>query len=144
MLSLPVQRRIDRACFPGWPAPHDREIFLLEPVLLHEQPKFSGRGRSFGHEHKPARFPVETVDDGDLAAVGYFEGEQLAQFIPQGGLAIRPGRMDEEERRLVYDDVVLCLVNNREIPANSDQFLHVRALMKMGRGRMSTTRGSIR
>src|SRR5437868_11171839 len=63
MRALSRERRIDGSRFPIGPAPDDGEIFLRDPLLLHEQTKAS-RGRSiFRHENQSARFAIEPVND---------------------------------------------------------------------------------
>src|SRR6266853_6107837 len=65
MFALPIHRRVDNFCFPFRPTQNDRQIFLEQTMLLHEQSE-SPRGRgSFCTRTSPLvsrsnRFTIET------------------------------------------------------------------------------------
>lgn len=75
MRTLPRERRLERNRFPFRPAPNDGEIFLRDPLFLHEQTETTRGCRIFGNEDEPAGFAIEPVDDGNLAAVGDLKRE---------------------------------------------------------------------
>jgi len=88
----------------GGPAPDDGGILLGDAAALHKHGKVAGGGAVFCNEDEAAGLAVEAIDDGDLAAVGEFEGEEIAQEMPHGeGIGGLAG-MDLEERGLVEDD----------------------------------------
>src|SRR5438045_1222360 len=115
MLALSIQRSIDNCCFPFRPAPNNREIFVVQTMLLHEQSEPPpGHGR-FRDEDQSAGFAVETIGDCDLAAVCDLEREQFAQFFPKCGALVGFGWMRQEKRRLVDHDVIVGLVEDSKI-----------------------------
>lgn len=101
--------------FPIGPAPNDGQIFFPQKVSLHQQPKVSCRRRGFRNEHQPACLAVESVHDGDLSAAGDLKCEQFAQLLPQGGGAVRLGRMNQKKWGLIDDDIIIGLIYNFEV-----------------------------
>lgn len=117
VLALSRQRRIDRTCFPFRPARDNRQIFFSDPLLLHEQTETSRRRPALCHQHEPARFAIEPVDDRNLAAICNLEGQELLQFAPQRPRAAWFRRMHQQERRLFDDDEVFGFRDDAEIVA---------------------------
>ena len=60
------------------------------------------------------RAQTGSIHDRYLAAVGNFEREQLAQFLPKRRALIGFCRMRQEERRLIDDDEIVGLVDDFE------------------------------
>src|SRR3979490_3240162 len=73
--SLSGQRRIDRIRFPFRPSPDDGEIFLGDPLLLHQQTKPPGRRGIFRYQDEPAGLAIEAVNNRNLSAVLDLERE---------------------------------------------------------------------
>lgn len=115
MFALTNQRSVNKPLFPIGPAPNDREIFFPQRVPLHQQSKRSCCHRGFRNQHQPACLAIKSVDDGDLSATGDLEGEQFAQLFPQGGCAVRLGRMDQKKRGLIDDDIIIGFIYNFEV-----------------------------
>src|SRR5450755_398168 len=113
--SLSGERRIHRFGIPFRPAPDDRDIFFSDALLLHHHAKAPGRGRVLRHEHQPAGFAVEPVDDRNLSAVRDLEGKQMFQFAPECARASWFGGMNEQEWRLLDDDEIIALRDYREV-----------------------------
>ncbi len=106
-VPLTRERRVERCCLPLGPSSNDREVFFRDLASFHRATK-SPRGRKiFGNEDEPAGFPVEPVHDRDLAAVDQLKGEKFAQRGPKRRRAVRFARMNEEEGRLVDDEIIL-------------------------------------
>ena len=90
----------------GGPAPDDGGILLGDAAALHEHGKVAGGGAVFCNEDEAAGLAVETIDDGDLAAVDELESEEVAEEVPHGGFVGGLAGMDLEEGRLVDDDPI--------------------------------------
>lgn len=115
MRALPAEWGVDRSRFPFRPSPDNGKIFFFDTLLLHQQPEPPGCLRILSHKHEPARFPVEPVDDGNLTAIRYLKSEQLLQLAPECPRSIRFGGMDEEKRRLLDDEEIVALRDDREV-----------------------------
>lgn len=113
--ALPGERRFHRLGIPFRPSPNNCEIFLCDPLRLHHQTKTAGRAGALRHEHQPARFPVEPIDDRNLSTIRDLEGEQMSQFAPECARSSRFARMNEQERRLLHHDEILALRHDREV-----------------------------
>lgn len=110
---------------PG-PAACDREVALLDFSLLHGEAGGACGGGGFGHQHNPARLPVETVNEGDLAAIGNLEAQKLAEPVEQSAGAAWLGGVHEESGRLVDGQQI------RGFPENFEVFLnrtHIAAML---------------
>lgn len=115
MEALPCERRVDRARLPFRPTPRDRQIFLRDPLLLHEQTETPGSSRVLCHQDQPARLAIQPVHDGNLPAVRDFEREKLFELAPKRPHAPRFRRMHEQKRRLIDNDEILPLGDNGKI-----------------------------
>ena len=115
MRPLPGQGRVDGGRFPLGPTPNNGEIFLCDPLLLHEQAKASRRRRIFRDENDAAGFAIESIDDGDLATIRDLVGEELFQFSPKGAGVAGFGRMNEQKWRLIDDDKIVAFRDDLEI-----------------------------
>jgi len=115
MCALPCQGRVDRGRFPLGPTPDNGEIFLRDPLLLHEQTKASRRRRIFRDENEPAGFAIESIYDGDLATIRDLVGEELFQFSPKGPSVGGFRRMNEQKRRLIDDNEIVGFRDDLEI-----------------------------
>ncbi len=92
--------------------------------------KISGGIPVFGDEHQSAGFAVKASDNGDLAAVGDFKGEQLAELMPQRHGSIRLSRMDEQMSGFIEDQEARVLEENAAAERFGDWWLacHAQAL----------------
>ena len=113
--SLSGERRIDGFGIPFRPAPNDREIFLCDALLLHHQSQNAAPPAVLRHEHEPARFPVEPIDDRNLSAIRDLEREQMFQFAPECARSSRLGGMNEQKWRLLDDEEIIALRDDREV-----------------------------
>src|SRR5437879_5437832 len=104
IFTLSIQRSIDNSDLPFWPAPDNRKIFLFYSSLLHTDPEFSRSERCFRNQNKTTRFPIKPVHNRDLPVIGDFKCEELAQFFPKCGRAVRFRRMYQDKRRLIDHD----------------------------------------
>jgi len=120
MLALSNQRRIHDPALPIGPTPNDREIFLLKLLPLHQQAKASRRRRCLGHKHQPAGLSVKPGNYRNLAAAGDLKGEKFAKLFPQSWPIVGFGRMNQQERRLIDDNVVIVLVNDSKLECRSN------------------------
>lgn len=59
----------------SWPSPDEGEVGFSDVVRLHLAAKRTGTFAGFSDQSQPARFPVESSDDRDLAAIDPFVGE---------------------------------------------------------------------
>lgn len=105
--ALARERSVDRRRLPFRPAKHDREIFLFDLAPFHRAAEPARARQIFRDQDESARFAIEPVHDRNLAAVHEFEREQLAQRRPERRRAVRFGRVNEKERRLVDHEVVI-------------------------------------
>ena len=112
MRTLPRNRRVHGSCFPFRPTPNDGQIFLRDALFLHEQTKLARGCGGLGDKHDAARFPIQSIHDRDLPAVGDFEGEQMSQFAPERARAVGFARMNEKQRRFIDHDVVVGFVDD--------------------------------
>ena len=77
VVALPRHRRIYRRIVPLRPSPNNREVFLRDPMFLHQQSEAARGCGIFRNENKSAGFAIQAIDDGDLAAVRDFKSEKL-------------------------------------------------------------------
>ena len=84
-------------------------------MRLHKQPEFARGRRRFRGQHDAARFPIETIDDRDLSAIGDFKREQLAQFRPERRPTVWFTWVDKQLGRFVDNDIILRLIDYGEI-----------------------------
>jgi hypothetical protein len=115
MNSLASERGVDRLSIPLRPAPDDRKILLGNALLLHQQTKAPRRSPVLCHEDQPTRFAVETIDDRNLSTVRDLEREQMFQFAPESARAIWFSGVNEQEGRLVDDEEISTLRDDRKI-----------------------------
>ena len=115
MNSLASERGVDRFAIPLWPAPDDRKILLGDTLLLHQQAKTPRRSPVLRYEDQPTRFAVESVDDRNFSTIRNLEREQLFQFAPERARAARLRGMNEEEGRLVDDNEIIALRDDRKV-----------------------------
>jgi len=108
--ALAEEGGVDGELVGGGPSPDEGEVLLCDSATLHEHAEMTGGGLGLGDEDEAAGLAVETINDGDLAAVGEFEGEEVAEEMPHGGGVGGLAGMDLEEGWLVDDDPVggLC------------------------------------
>ena len=99
------------------PPVHEGEVFFVDLLPLHEEGKMAGSVPRFGDQGETAGLSVEAVDDGNLAAIRDFEGEQAAEVIPHRGRAARFARMHQEMRRLVDDEELGRFIDEVDNPA---------------------------
>lgn len=107
--ALAEEGCIDGLLRPGWVTVHDAEVGFFDVARGHGGGEKTGGGGVFGDENQPAGFAVEPVDDGNLAAIGDFKGEELSETVPQGERVVGTGRgggMNEEMRRFIDDDPI--------------------------------------
>ena len=115
MFPSSIQRRVDHFAFPFRPAISDSDVFFLKSLLLHQQAKFSRYGRGFCDQHKTARFAIEPINDRYLAAIRDFKSEEFAQLFPESRSVVRFGRMRQQKRRLIHDEIVVGFLDDFEI-----------------------------
>ena len=115
MNPLASERGVDCFAIPVRPAPDDREVFLGNALLLHQQAKTPRRSPVLCYEDQPTRFAVESIDDRNLAALRNLEREQLFQFVPESARVARFRRMNEQEGRLFDDNEIIAFRDNGEI-----------------------------
>ena len=91
----------------------------MKGPLHHRDAEGAGGGGMFGDEGDAAGLAVEAVDDGNLAAVGEFEGEEVFEPVPEGGRSARHLGVDLEGGRFVHDHVILGFLEDGEIGIES-------------------------
>lgn len=106
MDALAKEGGVDGEVVFGGPAPDEGEVFFLDAGALHEHAEMAGGRFGFGDKGEAAGFAIEAVDDGDLAAIGQFEREEVAEEMPEGGDVGGFTGVDLEERGFVDDDPV--------------------------------------
>jgi hypothetical protein len=104
--ALAEEGGVDGEVVRGGPAPDEGEVLFLDAGALHEHAEVAGGGLGFGDEGEAAGFAIEAVDDGDLAAVGELEGEEVTEEMPEGGGVGGFAGVNLEEGGLVDDDPV--------------------------------------
>jgi hypothetical protein len=90
---------------------------------LHQYSETPRRSWSLGYQNQAAGLAVEPIHNRNLTAAGNFERQQLAQFLPQGARAVRLGRMNQQERRFIDDDVIVGFVDDFELEERSNGVL---------------------
>ena len=115
MFPLSIQGRIDNFRVPFRPAPNDREIFLVQSLLLHEQSEPARRRRCFRHKNQSARLAIKAVYNRNLTAIRNFKRQQLAQFVPKCRLSVWFGRMRKKKWRFIDDDVIVGFIDDFEL-----------------------------
>ena len=75
MFALSIQRRVDGVVLPFRPAPNDREIFLVQSLLLHKQSEPARGRRGFRYQNQAAGLAVEPIHNRNLTAAGDLERE---------------------------------------------------------------------
>ena len=115
MFPLSIQRRIDSLRCPFRPAPNDREILLVQSLLLHEQSEPARGRRCLRHKNQAARLAIKAVYNRNLTAIRNFKRQQLAQFIPKCRLSVWFGRVGEKKRRFIDDKIVVRFIDNGEV-----------------------------
>lgn len=115
--ALPGERGVDGFRFPFGPAPDDGEVFLRDPLFLHQEAEAPGGSGALGDEDQATGFAIEPIDDGNLAAVRDLEREQIFQFAPESASGARLGGMNKEERRLIDDEKIVVLGDDGEVAA---------------------------
>ncbi|MEK0446659.1 MAG: hypothetical protein RLZZ399_1980 [Verrucomicrobiota bacterium] len=95
MKALAKKRGVYGPVVIGGPPPNERNVAFLNAMGLHLPAEGAGTGPGFGDEGESTGLTVQSGDDGDLATVHPFVGEEIAQVMPErgaiGGLA-RVGR----------------------------------------------------
>lgn len=87
---------------------------------LHGETELAGGAGVFGDEHSAAGLAVESIDDGNLAAIGDFVGEKAAQAVPEGFHAAGGAGVDFEWGGFVHNDVVFRLIEDGEFGVVGD------------------------
>ena len=62
---------------PFRPSPDDGEVFLRDPLLLHEKPKTARGGRVLRYEDQAAGLAIEPINDRNLTAVRNLKSQEL-------------------------------------------------------------------
>ena len=114
VFPLPIHRHIDNFRFPFRPAPNDREIFLVQSLLLHEQSEPARGHRCFRHKNQAARLAIKAVYNRNLTAIRNFKRQQLAKFVPKRRLNVWFGRMRKKKWRFIDDKIVIRFIDNLE------------------------------
>ena len=127
-LPYPDRRRTQFTLAQDWlianpfvrigPTVYDRKVFLLHLAPFENDTKFTRGKRVLGHQDKPARIPIQTVDDCRLRTIFDLEGQQTLDPTKQGRLGLAVGRMHNQWRRLVDHKPVGRLVDHRKIHDN--------------------------
>lgn len=116
--ALPDNRGIDAKIVHDGNSIYQSEVAFLDFPVLHRHGGTPRGGRVFCDEHETARFPVEPVDQRNLAAIGNFIAKQILQRIPECAWTAWFGWVHEQARRFVdgnqvgrfTDDLEVCLI----------------------------------
>ena len=97
-------------------APDQRDVFLLDLALVKLARQLLVRGVVLGDDHQPGGAAVEPVHDaGPLFAADAAQiVDVVEQRVHQRAARVPGGRMHDHARRLVDDDEVVVLVEDRQ------------------------------
>lgn len=111
---LTKERLVDREQLRLRPAGDDCNVDLADLVACHEPVQLMRSRAILSDQDESARFPVEAIDERDLAAIQELKGEKLVQLVPErsGGAGLLG--MDRQEGRLVDKEKIVVLENDPE------------------------------
>lgn len=111
-LAFPKDGSVKIQGLPVWPAMNNRMVSFMNATLLHRDAEKPRRRLMLCHQHGAACFPIQSIDDGNLAAIRQFKSQQILQPMPKRRCAIWCAGVDLQRRRFIHDDVVVRLVDD--------------------------------
>ena len=97
-------------------APHERDVLLLDFAVVKLAREMLVRGVVLGDDHQARRAAIEPVDDArpPLAADAAQIVHVVQERVDERAARVAGGRMHDHARRLVHDDQVAILVDDRQ------------------------------